>query len=348
MSLSKYNDFIYIVIVIISLYLFINKEKEHFTEISDIPSIDDIINGYKLDIPSTRNLAQLANKTFTPIPDSDKYKLYLPINKLIFENQLLVLNNCMINKRTDINNNLRYMNKNDITIDYNIFPQYTILAWSLQLEMLPKNWKLCDGSKYILINNELIKYDEKNEEHKKYNPVPTPDLTKRFILNEYKANNINVEDINNNNVTLSKTYEFNKTGGEATVSLSNENIPPHTHYFQLGVNDKKYTYTGRRIINHNTILKENSTDVVRMDYPSALQSYVKDLYLSESVVKFTGDKLTNLGVRNYSNSKWCQLNVGDSSDPFYIKNNDFNIKTSTLPHNNMPPYYRLYYVIKLI
>lgn len=344
MSLSKYNDFIYIVIVIISLYLFINKEKEHFTE---IPSIDNIINGYKLDIPSTRNLAQLANKTFTPIPDSDKYKLYLPINKLIFENQLLVLNNCIINKRTDINNNLRYMNKNDITIDYNIFPQYTILAWSLQLEMLPKNWKLCDGSKYILINNELVKYDEKNEDHKKYEPKSTPDLKNRFVLNEYKLpDNIKKYDIDNNQVALSKSYEFGNIGGMKEVLLLNENIPPHTHYFQLGVNGEKYTYTKRRIISHNTVMKENSTDIVRMDYQPTLQSYVKDLYLSESVVRFGSDSRTNLGARN--DSKWCQLNVGDSCHPNYIKNNDFNIKTSNEYHNNMPPYYILYYVIKLI
>ena len=345
MSLSKYSNFIYIVIVIISLYLFINKKKDHFTADTQMPSIDDIIDGYKLDIPSTRNLAQLANKTFSIIPDSDKYKLYLPINKIIFENQLLVLNNCTINERADINNNLTYTNKNDTTINYNIFPQRTILAWSLPLDMLPKNWKICDGTQYILKDNELVKYDDKDESHKSYKDYYTPDLKTKFILNEIILNPMPTEnDKNNNNVTHCDSYKFGSSGGKETVLLDNTNIPPHSHYFQLVANDKKYTFNERMITGNNTITKKG--EVARSNYPEKLKTYVKDLYLSESVVKFTSTKLNNIMARSDSNK--CQLNVGYSSHPDYIKNNNFNIKTTTNEHNNMPPFYRLYYVIKLI
>lgn len=340
--MNLYNNLIYIVIIIISLYLLIKNKEEHFT---DVPTTDNIINQYKLDIPSTRNLAQLANKAFSPIPNSDRYKLYLPINKLIFGKQLNVLNDCNINNKTNINKGISYTNKNNIQ-NYNIFPPRTILAWGNNLNMLPPEWKLCDGTIYAIENNKFVIYN-KDIHTTQY---PTPDMKDRFILNEYSLDKtINPNDIINNRVPISRDYPFDANGGSNSVLLEKKHIPPHTHYFQLAVNDKKYTYTERQI-NGNVVYKAdgsaNDTSNINPTTLKNLQQYYKDLYLNESAISYKNTNATNTSVP----SGYCQLNVMDSTPPNYVKNDNsgFNMKTTTELHNNIPPYTTLYYVIKLI
>ncbi len=340
MSLIDLNNIAYIIIVCLSVYLLFYRKKNHF-ENSNISTIDDIIKGYKLDIPSTRNLAQIINKAF--VKNNNKYSLYLPINNVDFKNKLTITNNCTVNKTTKINNILEYLNKNSTNVNYDIFPQYTILAWGLELEKIPKNWKLCDGKVYVNIENVLTLYDKTNSKHIGLTQCITPDLSNRLLMNEYTLPaNISRDDIINNLVPLTSSYEFNKIGGTESVILLNNNIPLHSHFFQYTVNEPGMTYNKRKIYSDYRIDNDgNKPD----SYPGRLTTINKNLYLDQVA----------LGVDLYpvkkseiiDSSFFCIYNVEESCHPQYVLNDRFNIKTTTSPHNNMPPYTKIYYIIKL-
>jgi hypothetical protein len=80
------------------------------------------------------------------------------------------------------------------------FPRGIIALWSGEVANIPLGWGLCNGSN------------------------GTPDLTNRFIMGANPSKAEGGDD--------TKTFRpINSTGGSSTVTLTLENIPPHTHRY---------------------------------------------------------------------------------------------------------------------
>lgn len=325
----NFNHIIQIIFIIVILYLLVNNyEKFTTTASTDNITDNDIIKEYNLDIPATRNMAQIINQAFKKMPDG-KYQLYLPIDMINFK-QNIYITNCDITGALTTNNNagLNFVNKSIETIDFDIFPQYTIIAWSINSNNFPKNWKLCDGKSYIKINNILYDFDK--TKHSDINKLITPDLTDRFIMHEYNQakNYKNLKEM----ITYiwTKNYEFNTTGGLSEVTLEKQHIPLHNHYIPLTIKD---AYT------HSHTTKLNLTDKSKNYYEINHSIQVKT-------------EFANLGEIT---SKLRILDSGDSCGPTVRKPDAPNINftgeyafnQNRTRHDNMPPYCKLIYIIKL-
>lgn len=124
-----------------------------------------------------------------------------------------------------------------------------IIMWYGNSAQIPDGWALCDGQTY--------------------NGVQTPDLRDRFI------------------VGAGEDYSLSATGGEATHTLTINEMPSHGHRF--------------------TVIAQNANS----DGTGVLTGGISN---SSSDGSFSGDS----------------ENVGNNQ-----------------PHNNMPPYYALYYIIRV-
>lgn len=140
----------------------------------------------------------------------------------------------------------------------------------------------------------------------------TPNLKGRFILGSVSKDKIG------------------KTGGEEEVSLSNDEMPPHDHYFYAHKNSK------RANLNYN------------MDYKLSPIKWIKDNIMASGAGDATlmasspsgglvnNNKLYNLTNKIKNNPEQIDINENRYKDAYDVK-----------PHNNMPPYYVLFYIMKL-
>ncbi len=332
----NFNHIIQIIFIIVILYLLVNNYEKFTTTVSiDNITDNDIIKEYNLDIPATRNMAQIINQAFKKKPDG-RYQLYLPIDMINFKQNIYIAN-CDITGALTTNNNagLNFVNKSIENIDFDIFPQYTIIAWSINSNNFsknnfPKNWKLCDGKSYIKIDNILYDFDETNPTHSRINKLITPDLKDRFIMHEYNQ----VENYKNLKEMITdiwtKKYEFNTTGGLSEVILDRKHIPLHNHYIPLTINNE-YTHS------HT---------------PKPSDSQIKPYYeINHSIqvkTEFTNSGEITSGLRILDSGDSCGPTVRKPDAPNIDLTGDYAFNQhGTTPHDNMPPYCKLIYIIKL-
>ena len=198
-------------------------------------------------------------------------------------------------------------------IKHHLVPEGTIIAFNSNTN-IPHGWRICNG---------------------KYN---TPDLRGRFILGEginssyYRATN----------------RKFRTIGGHQTVKLTNNQMPRHNH---LVNNGGSHSHTG------NTSTTGSHSH------------HHKDSYWAEvNGTKNLRDSKTNAYIRNLAGRG---ISAKGDTDNYPL---DFNRKTdsdgshkhslsinyggshghtlgysgSTQAHENMPPYYVLIYIMKVI
>lgn len=259
---------------IIIFYLFYkqNNLKETMTDLNSNDMRNIVYNTYKIDVNSIKNLSEIATqllKDGLTIPGNmtikgnldingsgiwlgDKNKNQWLLNAVNNNDGNILLNRVQKNGSVNLNSGLSLLTSTDGTQNMggslNLMPQGMIVVWAGIKP--PIGWVLCDGQ---------------------YN---TPDLRGRFILGYGHGDKL----INR---------EIGQTGGNETITLTNDHIPPHNHQFS---------------------------------------------------------------------STYWPVHVGDLANPNRLMGgvnapDKWNFNTSTtgngLPHDNMPPYYVLAYIMKL-
>ncbi len=322
----NFNHVIQITFIIIILYLLINNY-EKFSDTINITE-DDIIREYALDIPATRNLAQIINLAFEKKQDNT-YRLYLPIETINFGSSLYI-KNCSIEGSLATNGEagLKFVNKSIQDVELDIFPQYTIIAW--YSNTIPKHWKLCNGKSYIKINGVLSDFIQ--GVHSRLDELKTPDLTDRFIMHEYNDFDIS-KPFYENKSRWSQNYEFNKTGGKADVILERSHLPLHNHYLPLTI-DTDYTHSKKMV----SSLDPKSKEYYHVDRSVQVISRHNEPNVSGLTIIDTGESC----APTISNP------TGQLSDGWLNENGSYALNVNgTTPHNNIPPYCKLIYIIKL-
>lgn len=200
---------------------------------------------------------------------------------------------------------------------YNLVPPGTVVMWhaSSNTSTMPKGWALCDGTSYLRPDGSK---------------VVTPDLTGRFIVGAA----VNGKDQDVNKVR----YAIGETGGSNQVTLTTREMPRHAHSVRdpqhnHSINDRGHSHS----VNdpghsHNSALpmRYSSTDIDDDSLPIYARNNAS--YYSTSSSK--------TGIRINSSS----ASVSVKSTPTGIS---INSEGSSVPHENRPPFYALYYIMKL-
>ncbi len=206
-----------------------------------------------------------------------------------------------------INGSIKTTNKNQLLI--NILPKYSILAWAHA--NIPLGWAICNGKRFLL--------DDTGKAIENTVGILTPDLRGRFILGVGTG-----KDEKNKDMTERK---LNEIGGEEKHELTKEEMPSHGHNLHiygdpngsdstsgkttLMLTDRQFHWFQSEL---NTNRKDNNTNRLPVE------------------IKKTG------GVLQPNTGKISEGADKDYPDPAEYK---------TTPHNNMPPFYVLTYIMKL-
>ena len=194
----------------------------------------------------------------------------------------------------------------------NILPKYMVIQWAST--ETPLGWVLCDGKRYSL--------DSSGKAYE--NPLGdlTPDLKGRFILSSGIGRN------NDNTKDMTERL-FNRKGGEETNVLLLDEMPAHGHNLHIygdpngePLTSEKYT------IKISTILANNF-------YQSELNTGNRDNNTGNvppvEIKKSGGVIKPRTGTKR------------DGADQDYPDKAEW----TTTPHNNMPPFVVLTYIMKL-
>lgn len=347
------NDVIGIILIIVIIIVITYKHsvKEHFTITSE-----NIVSRYNLHISAVRNMAQLASKILTYDSKALKYTLYLPINNINIGN--LTVTTTEIVGDLNINNNFVASKINEFeenpssSSNFDIYPQFMIMPWC-DMNKIPKNWFLCDGSKYVYKMYETpTKYIKNDDDAFLDTSVDVPDLRNKFVLNVNNQTYTTEEDVIN--IIPIRTHRFNETGGVEKEILTSNHIPLHNHYFNLTTLNQDITF------NQTLIDKSNiKTYLVSDDnYPLTTKEIGSEY--NNGKIDFKNIGGTPQGNIHIKNQDYRIINTLESAnistqnktgDPYYmlwdVSTGDFKFNHKTDSHENMPPYYKLFYIIKL-
>jgi microcystin-dependent protein len=215
--------FILTIIVIYLLYrTTYGSETEKFTVSADIENqiIQAVNDKYKADIDAMRNLAQISSD----IMNSKDKKLTIPADITTFAGNAYVDNMLEVAGKTIFYNDVQFEPGSNIT---NIFSTYMIMMWLGNVDPavgsispLPKGWALCDGKWYIIDTDGYAK-----ESTEKVG-VGTPDLRGRFLVGAGTGVSAN-SDGSSPEFTNKPLWQ---KGGSETVTLTENQMPTHSHY----------------------------------------------------------------------------------------------------------------------
>jgi microcystin-dependent protein len=188
-----------------------------------------------------------------------------------------------------------------------IFPRYMILAWATD-DSLPLGWKLCDGKKYYkTIEGTFTEITLGTTAPAGAEIISTPDLRGRFVLGAGQG--VVYDTAGNPTSTQLTNRTFGLKDGEETHLLTANEMPSHSHFMFVKTADK----LGDAIFNAS--------------------------------VDANGSRYINAGDdAGDSNSYFLKYNSSQSTQP------SAGLTSSTgsrAPHNNMPPFNVLYYIMKL-
>ena len=201
-------------------------------------------------------------------------------------------------------------NTNALTAMGGMVPVGTIIAWN-KPDLPDATWKYCDGSSTNIVytNNagRLVSID-------------IPDLSGRFVLAKGTST-----DPNNSNV-----YETGNIGGAEKHSLSLDEMPGHTHTYGIATGISFLPYANAIWGISNKSLQNTSANVSAVAAADGLAGYYP--LTSPMGGNKTADANVLLNDPNFD-STLSKSGTGK----LYPAN----------PHNNMPPYYTLSYIIKV-
>ncbi len=208
-----------------------------------------------------------------------------------------------------VNGNITFTNKNSNMIE--IFPQYMVIAWASP--NIPKGWALCNGKIYKLNNDGTVTEDSSG--------IQTPDLRGRFILGGgVPSENTTLKDDSGRILT---SRNINEIGGEEKHVLSIPELPSHNHRMNwqyIGCKGSGcYGNAGWSSINAVT---GNSL---------TWSSYTNPGVFPQTTGNEGGKLKPNTGTKF------------DGADQDYKDPAQY----TTTPHENMPPFYVLTYIMKL-
>lgn len=192
----------------------------------------------------------------------------------------------------------------------NILPQGAIIMWGGSASAIPFGWLLCNGSN------------------------GTPDLRNRFI------------------VGAGSTYSVGATGGNASVTLSSAQMPVHTHSISASATTSSTEHTHTVTDNghtHNFKDYYGAVDDAGGGIPTPIGSNAIDAYNN-----FDGDYDSGgLYVNSRTNGGTTGIAVSGGSHTHTISISDTTGSAGgssgiTQPHENLPPYYALCYIQKVV
>jgi microcystin-dependent protein len=206
-----------------------------------------------------------------------------------------------------VDGTINFINKDTVMLE--IFPKYMVISWA-NVD-IPLGWAICDGKKYIL--------DASNKAVEDITGQITPDLRGRFIL----GSGFGAKDMNDEFLT---ERTIGEVGGEEGHILTELEMPAHDHKyspFRLYHND--YSGDGVNVNSGDWRLKWENNQ-------SMFDSGVTQNHISIRTTLKKGGQL-----RNQTG------NLKDGAD----KNYNIDPIWDITPHNNMPPFYVLTYIMKL-
>jgi len=207
--------------------------------------------------------------------------------------------------------------KNNMTIGnlfingtFNMIPRGSVVAWTKQT--IPKGWAICDGTN------------------------GTPDLRGRFIVSSGQGKGLSNRKVADN-------------GGEENHLLIADELPSHSHIANT-FNTTSFLYKikldddtcGQVLTDANGPYQETTNPVLTL-VPQKTEQQIKDPTTGKviaTVPKMVQPEL--LPSSEYLNMTEKRIIYGEVKAEQQTAN-----LLKTKPHNNMPPYYILYYIMKL-
>ncbi len=213
----KFLHIIIIVLVLINIYLvyktsYIEKLSaeipsiEHFESTTITSRVND---QYILDMNDIKFLSNFAQRI---IQEDDT--LNFRANKVIFKDAKIT-DNLQLSGNLVVGGSVQFTNSATVYAD--IIPRYMICLWGGILSNIPKGWAICDGSRYKLADDGTAQVHTEG--------YLTPDLKGRFVLSSGIATN--------DNGPMTERI-FRATGGVEKVTLTENQIPAHSHYMNSG------------------------------------------------------------------------------------------------------------------
>jgi microcystin-dependent protein len=237
--------------------------------------------------------------------------LILPSNVTIPES--LTVSGNLTGKNTSLSGNVVFTDKDTKAME--IFPKGMVVAWFVDSQ--PLGWAPCDGNYYKLDNNN---FTANKCESTDIGAVLTPDLRSKFIIGAYgDSENVTFTDTKNQNLT---TRPYGTVGGEETHKLTVDELPAHNHFaFYSGVLTGGST---TEITWHSA--RGYAASPVASSMVDANTSAISAAHNSTDSFNYM---ILSAGANNVANSGLTS-NTGSNNG-----------------HNNIPPYFSLYYYIKL-
>ena len=294
--------------IIIIIYLSFKKYIDRFTDNTDSIINSAINDTFKADLASIVNLGTILNELNTSGDDVDLSNIdNTKINDLMVNNM-----NC---DNLFINGNIEITDINNFSKFFNIYPRYMIMIWTLK--DIPKGWAVCNGDKWY-VNYETERFslnDDKNS-----SVVVVPDLRDRFVIGATDDN-------------MTSIYSLNKTGGQNSIKLDNYNIPSHNHTTPFLIHKDKIPKNAQSISfdrgyyqGSSYISTPHHKGQVNSEHDGTSYGYI--LYNEDGPI-------FNTGYPIYTD--YARDNATSAGTP----------SSESKPHENRPPYYKLYYIMKL-
>ena len=316
--------------VIIIIYLSYKKYIERFTDNTD--NITAAINDtFKADLSSIINLGTVLDNLNTSTSGDTADLSHINNTKI---NDLIVNN--MSCDNLFIDGNIEITGINDINKLFNIYPRYMIMIWTQK--NIPKGWAVCNGATWY-VNYETGLFSINTNDVNNYTAVVVPDLRDRFVIGATHDN-------------IDHTYSLNNTGGQNSTILNNFNIPPHKHTTPFLIHNGKIPTNAQSVYFLGGYYKGSSYvstphhkgDVTDL-YPNYTgTSYGHIVYVDEGPLRSN----FNLGYPIYTD----YTRDPDPHNTYYTtdaagKKTYTTPSDKSAPHENRPPYYKLYYIMKL-
>ncbi len=328
----EFKDVIIIILICIIIYAVLGNKIDHFTEFT--PLEQQINNAFEVDMSGIRRLNEIIVDLENPDVDLINFNKY-NVDQLILNNTNIEMNS-NFEYNLDIGgaffkDNVFMLNHNMV----NIIPRGFIIAW--YSKTIPSGWILCDGTVFWAhkYNQNIDTLTEPTININNYDKIQTPDLRGRFIVG-------------------TDNYDMFKqnTGGEYEVKITYDQMPQHTHngtklllengYDRRALSSKcnvKTMYNGfPSDDNENNILYQLPLRSDEWNFSPEGNEYVmpaRDIFPDNVGLL---DMRTNLLESTYAIEPEPVVKDGNTIG--------YNFLHTDMPHNNMPPFHCVYYIMK--